>query len=67
VSLQVHAQGEYIDSARSFYDAWNTRDVEKAIKYFSSDIVFNDAQYDVPFTGISEVKQVNLIFSTPCV
>jgi len=59
-SLNANAQGEYINTARSFYDAWNIKDVEKAIKYFSNDIVFSDAQYSEPFLGLPEVKKVNI-------
>lgn len=46
----------YITSAKDFYSSWNNKDVDKAISYFSDDIVFNDAQYDKPFIGKIEVK-----------
>ena len=56
--LTLPAKGDvsYITNAKEFYSSWNNKDVDKAISYFSDDIVFNDAQYDKPFIGKVAVK-----------
>ena len=47
----------YYERAQGFYDAWNARDVKKAITYFSDDVLFVDAQYSRPFVGKTAVKK----------
>ena len=59
LTMILPAKGEttsYITNAKGFYDSWNNKDVEKAISYFSDDIIFNDAQYEKPFVGRKEVR-----------
>ena len=47
----------YYEKAQGFYDAWNARDVKKAITYFSDDVIFVDAQYRRPFVGKTAVRK----------
>ena len=47
----------YYNKAQSFYDSWNSRDVEQAISYFADDVYFVDAQYSKPFEGKANVKK----------
>ena len=58
IPLSVKAKDDisYYLNAKDFYNSWNNKDIEKAITYFSDDIIFNDAQYDKPFIGKNEVK-----------
>ena len=44
-------------NAQGFYDAWNARDVEKAMTYFSDGVIFYDAQYSRPFIGKEKVRE----------
>ena len=50
------ANGYLFDRAAGFYDAWNQKDITKAIEFFSDEVLFVDGQYDRPFRGKREVK-----------
>lgn len=45
-----------IGSAKGFYNAWNDKDVDRAMSYFADSIVFYDGQYQSPFTGAAAVR-----------
>ena len=47
----------YYERAQGFYNAWNARDVNKAITYFADDVYFIDAQYRRPFVGKNAVRK----------
>eukprot|EP00638_Chattonella_subsalsa_P021359 CAMPEP_0117876612 /NCGR_PEP_ID=MMETSP0950-20121206/13669_1 /TAXON_ID=44440 /ORGANISM="Chattonella subsalsa, Strain CCMP2191" /LENGTH=199 /DNA_ID=CAMNT_0005730383 /DNA_START=12 /DNA_END=611 /DNA_ORIENTATION=+ len=44
-----------IQVATAFYDAWNRRDMDEAIKYFNEDVTFQDAMHSEPFKGRQRV------------
>ena len=50
------AQPEIYRKAAAFYDAWNEKDVDQAMTFFSSDVVLIDSQYDKPFVGAQAVR-----------
>ena len=44
-------------NAQKFYDAWNARNVDEAMNFFSENVVFYDAQYSRPFVGKVAVRK----------
>lgn len=48
--------GGLISNARGFYSAWNRKDVDTAMSFFSPSITFYDAQYAKPFVGAAQVR-----------
>jgi hypothetical protein len=56
VSPTLTDHGYYFERAAGFYDAWNQKDIKKAIDFFSDNVFFVDGQYSKPFRGKKEVK-----------
>ena len=40
-----------------YFDGWNRRDMNNAIDYFSDNCVYQDLQYDTPFSGKVELEK----------
>lgn len=45
-------------ACRAFFDAWNRRDIDEAMKYVSPDCHYNDFSFVRPHDGVASVRQL---------